>query len=1215
MSAYNKMAISKQEKKFLKSKFQKDIKDVKTITKKVATEYLGYNATTNDLYEFLSDLYDYKTHLKSVKSKAAKKVHLRKRRTALASALTKAREYIISRPKKTIQAIAHQQFGIRKYEIEYSSGTTFNIIDDLVRWIKLKQKGDAVRVTINSVDNGKGVNMSPTENITAEQIYAMIEKIITSYESFDLIHDVVITVRFYTLGYLEWQGQGGDDLPLFLQNKTKSIGQIINNDGLCGQRALYLSTLDLKQMEKVLGTADRKKKRFTKEVNKWLNDNNLYKKPMNVFEDFEKFTEILDAKIFIVSDFMKIIHTTSNEEFNNRVYIYYDMRKKAVGHYHYIKDMAKLVDDRKGQYTWCHECLKRMTKIGFKNHKCQKKLECRKCFKCKEVFKTNEDFNAHIHLMKKEWKDDNSCEDCGIMCSGDKCAEKHFKICSNKCKKGCPQSCKHSWFYSCCYKKRFELGKLYKEDGKALTVGECWGRKKDRDIHNCQHKYCSTCDEIRPRNHRCIIPKKELKDQGLVDFWGFDFESEFDEKDRHRVLSVGVKNSQTGEELYWDKLNSKNPLDDFMNFALKHKNVTFVAHNMKGYDGIIIKQRMEELEDMQRPTKIILAGAKIMYMKWKSVVFMDSLNHIQGTLDSFTKTFNLKETKGYYPYLFNKDSENPAGLNYIGEIPHPKYFNPQFIKSGTPSKTRKAHKVFMKWWQEKKDNKYLWVHREETKNYNMEDVRLLVAGLNIYAKEGYALTGIDPLRKPTIASYAMSVFLTNHYNPENNPIAVLTKYEYEFVKRSFVGGRTEAIRNYKKWEDHEIANGIGGRYVDIQSLYPTVQFYDELPIGLPEITKNVITNKKKITQIVNNTYGFIECDIKPNKNLFIPTLVFKEQGKLVGTLEDRENVVFHTTELKEALKQGYEITQIHEIHKYSTSKDIFKSYVSTFLEIKVNASQLPELDETAYDEWVKYHEQQFGFTPQPNYNAGKRAIAKLMLNSLWGKFTQKPCMPQTDYIHVSESKKWFKLLQQNMDGLIEIKDEHLSGNDYLFVNYVDIKKDRNNTLHKTNIALGASVTANARMRLYDELKQLKERVIYHDTDSVIYEHNPELYNVKEGMYLGDWESETGDKLIEEIVTTGAKSYAYKIGGVVECCKCKGISLNMQNLDAINFAGMKSLVFKNQKELVADGNLHFKKSNNSIITQNDFTKSVKFEIKRNEGNNFFTYPINYIGTVY
>ena len=105
----------------------------------------------------------------------------------------------------------------------------------------------------------------------------------------------------------------------------------------------------------------------------------------------------------------------------------------------------------------------------------------------------------------------------------------------------------------------------------------------------------------------------------------------------------------------------------------------------------------------------------------------------------------------------------------------------------------------------------------------------------------------------------------------------------------------------------------------------------------------------------------------------------------------------------------------------------------------------------------------------------------------------------------------------------------------------------------TNLGLGASVTASARTRLHKELNKLGDRVIYCDTDSCVYEHDPNKYNIPEGYYLGEWESETPN-LIHEWVSAGAKSYGYKYldkkdKEKVEL-KQKGITLNVGNTEGI-----------------------------------------------------------------
>ena len=44
--------------------------------------------------------------------------------------------------------------------------------------------------------------------------------------------------------------------------------------------------------------------------------------------------------------------------------------------------------------------------------------------------------------------------------------------------------------------------------------------------------------------------------------------------------------------------------------------------------------------------------------------------------------------------------------------------------------------------------------------------------------------------------------------------------------------------------------------------------------------------------------------------------------------------------------------------------------------------------------------------------------------------------------------------------------------------------------NKVNVVIAAFTTAYARLKLYDLLDLLQERVLYYDTDSVIYVHKP-----------------------------------------------------------------------------------------------------------------------------
>ena len=117
----------------------------------------------------------------------------------------------------------------------------------------------------------------------------------------------------------------------------------------------------------------------------------------------------------------------------------------------------------------------------------------------------------------------------------------------------------------------------------------------------------------------------------------FDFESEF-------VDGVHVVNYSNAQSLYTHQRYTHSNIGDFISFALGQKNTTFIAHNMKGYDGWLIHNHLVQ-NFGRKPDKITLAGNKIMYMKFGSVRFIDSLNFISTSLSAMPKMFGLDESK------------------------------------------------------------------------------------------------------------------------------------------------------------------------------------------------------------------------------------------------------------------------------------------------------------------------------------------------------------------------------------------------------------------------------------------------------------------------------------------------------------------------------------------------------------------------------------------
>ena len=99
---------------------------------------------------------------------------------------------------------------------------------------------------------------------------------------------------------------------------------------------------------------------------------------------------------------------------------------------------------------------------------------------------------------------------------------------------------------------------------------------------------------------------------------------------------------------------------------------------------------------------------------------------------------------------------------------------------------------------------------------------------------------------------------------------------------------------------------------------------------------------------------------------------------------------------------------------------------------------------------------------------------------------------------------------------------------------------------KGNIFIALFTTAIARLKLYDALDKLKERVLYYDTDSVIYTTKQGQDQLPLGKFLGEFTDETDGDAITEFGAAGPKSYSYKTRGGKNECKSKGL----RNTDAV-----------------------------------------------------------------
>ena len=170
-----------------------------------------------------------------------------------------------------------------------------------------------------------------------------------------------------------------------------------------------------------------------------------------------------------------------------------------------------------------------------------------------------------------------------------------------------------------------------------------------------------------------------------------------------------------------------------------------------------------------------------------------------------------------------------------------------------------------------------------------------------------------------------------------------------------------------------------------------------------------------------------------------------------------------------------------------------------------------------------------------------------------GKFAQRSNLPKTK--EVTEPKDLFTYLDSDQ---YEVKDAQMINDETVEIQYIE-KEGFVEENDKVNIVIAAFTTAYARLKLYDLLDLLQERVLYYDTDSVVYVHEPGKPDPPLGDYLGDLTDELKGDYITTFLSGGPKNYGYVTNTGEAILKIRGITLNYDASKTLNVDVMRHLV--------------------------------------------------------
>ena len=105
------------------------------------------------------------------------------------------------------------------------------------------------------------------------------------------------------------------------------------------------------------------------------------------------------------------------------------------------------------------------------------------------------------------------------------------------------------------------------------------------------------------------------------------------------------------------------------------------------------------------------------------------------------------------------------------------------------------------------------------------------------------------------------------------------------------------------------------------------------------------------------------------------------------------NVTVTHLELNLALSEGYRVTRVYRVWEWTEFDDsLFNRYVREMVTLKVTSSGWPGGVTTpeAKKAYIRENQRRYGITIDPSkveWNPGDRELAKLRLNTLWGRFS------------------------------------------------------------------------------------------------------------------------------------------------------------------------------------------------------------------------------------
>ena len=326
---------------------------------------------------------------------------------------------------------------------------------------------------------------------------------------------------------------------------------------------------------------------------------------------------------------------------------------------------------------------------------------------------------------------------------------------------------------------------------------------------------------------------------------------------------------------------------------------------------------------------------------------------------------------------------------------------------------------------------------EEEKMYITNDVRIMVELIKYLQ-----VVGVKGL---TMSSSAYKNWLQEKYMLAHNDMKKSPDEEVvEIVRKSYRGGITKVNPLYAGLEFNDVIS------FDVNSLYPSVMYDNPMPIGDGKIYKTIEEGRR------DNRHLFIVCafvqygKVRTGMHAFIGNQSGFSYARKYSYDEELSNKMLYLwLDEFNLFKLVYDAEYtIIKVVGWKKANNVFKDYIDRWYKVKENAK-----------------------TP------AERSLAKLMLNSLYGKFGMNDSRVTKVPVAIGDS-----------------------------IIYKTI--ENNTTYYYKEVA--SYITSKARCKLASFMNKCGDKFLYCDTDSVYYigHEIPEIFkDVVDPKKLGYWKYE------------------------------------------------------------------------------------------------------------